>query len=734
LRVKELAKYLWEVLVNLLTPQEFVALRPYGFGNEGFWRPICINECMRIVKYQAGDHFMPHKDGAFILNEDIRSALTLMIYLNEGYEGGETVFFDESNSKTNPRKIEVLGITGKGLIFTQDVTHSGEPLQGKIPKYILRTDIMFQRISGSKGTTSLLKNPNFLLMDSLYKEAVALQKKGDAKGSTEKYLAAQKIQAEMPSVDQQAQEMSASVSLQWPLGLDLSLLIFECMTIGELVKCARVCKGWNWLAKHPSIWRKLYTKRWPLAAKMELMMEPLNVPHLIDYSRPWKDSYRMRAEADEKFKVVYFDIGSQKSRFGMVGEADDNKKPESYYMYSHYPPDQPALDPPEIHSLVARVKGHYWSAREGLEDYVVGFSALNSYYNVYRMRGPYRRATEDALKEAGIVANSEIATESYRDSGTKLSDPALSSDGSAIIYWDAIRNIMKYLFSVGFGTAQPVAKHPVLFATPHFFQARELRMLEYVLHRDIRTPAYTFIPASILNLISVDQKTGVVVSSGHLFTSITPIIDGQIVEGCQFSFPFAGAQMEPYLGKKMDSQPLLLEPKLMAKVKEFFFPEEDLEALARQYRDDQNYLLGADQSTSSQGKKSNQGNQENEGNNDQSQPPPPSIPTSKNLATLTYLSVMLCPESQREAIFKTVVLTGGNSFVLESIFIDQLKKVSKSFKYSTNPVAKGYYPHVVIPEDRLYSVNHGARIYCSLSKVKSLFRELPATPFEMGKS
>ena len=53
---------------------------------------------MRIVKYEDGGHFEVHKDGTFVVNDDVRSVFTLQIYLNDDFEGGNTIFYDDSKA------------------------------------------------------------------------------------------------------------------------------------------------------------------------------------------------------------------------------------------------------------------------------------------------------------------------------------------------------------------------------------------------------------------------------------------------------------------------------------------------------------------------------------------------------------------------------------------------------------------------------------------------------------
>jgi hypothetical protein len=50
-----------------------------------------INPCIRFTRYDKGGHFDWHRDGNFVLDDENRSVFTLMIYLSEDFEGGETL-------------------------------------------------------------------------------------------------------------------------------------------------------------------------------------------------------------------------------------------------------------------------------------------------------------------------------------------------------------------------------------------------------------------------------------------------------------------------------------------------------------------------------------------------------------------------------------------------------------------------------------------------------------------
>lgn len=92
-----------------------------------------LNERFRFYKYKPGQEFRPHRDGSFVRNAKERSAYTLLIYLNDNIEGGETEF----------PKHSIQPKTGAAIIFKHDIRHAGLPII-KGTKYVLRTDIMYR--------------------------------------------------------------------------------------------------------------------------------------------------------------------------------------------------------------------------------------------------------------------------------------------------------------------------------------------------------------------------------------------------------------------------------------------------------------------------------------------------------------------------------------------------------------------------------------------------------------
>jgi len=140
-------------------------------GTKSKWRIMGLNEFVRFYKYDEGDYFKIHKDGAYSrdtvsyrnpvnpegpainLKERIgeRSFITFIIYMNEGFIGGETTFhaggFYNRNSKQlkAAEPVKCIPETGKALIFQHDILHEGSKLiTGK--KYAFRMDVMYSRV------------------------------------------------------------------------------------------------------------------------------------------------------------------------------------------------------------------------------------------------------------------------------------------------------------------------------------------------------------------------------------------------------------------------------------------------------------------------------------------------------------------------------------------------------------------------------------------------------------
>ena len=98
-------------------------------------RPVGANERLRCYRYRPGQRFAPHFDGSFRRSDHEESELTLMVYLNDGFEGGHTAFLDLEHRVTPTR--------GSALLFFHRLRHEGcEVTAGT--KYVVRSDVMYR--------------------------------------------------------------------------------------------------------------------------------------------------------------------------------------------------------------------------------------------------------------------------------------------------------------------------------------------------------------------------------------------------------------------------------------------------------------------------------------------------------------------------------------------------------------------------------------------------------------
>src|SRR5262245_25902307 len=118
----ELSGQLWERLAP------WIPARLFEFHALG------LNERFRYYRYDPGEYFRWHGDGAFVRSRYERSLLTAMVYLNDCPEGGTTDF--RIGCSVAPRR-------GAALLFEHQLVHQGAPVVRGL-KYVLRTDVMYR--------------------------------------------------------------------------------------------------------------------------------------------------------------------------------------------------------------------------------------------------------------------------------------------------------------------------------------------------------------------------------------------------------------------------------------------------------------------------------------------------------------------------------------------------------------------------------------------------------------
>lgn len=95
---------------------------------------VGANPRLRLYRYGSGEKHGSHWDTVVEFERGAKSLLTLVIYLNDGFVGGETDF-NELGVRVTPRR-------GRALVFQHRVLHTATTVR-EGEKFVLRTDIVF---------------------------------------------------------------------------------------------------------------------------------------------------------------------------------------------------------------------------------------------------------------------------------------------------------------------------------------------------------------------------------------------------------------------------------------------------------------------------------------------------------------------------------------------------------------------------------------------------------------
>ena len=164
---KDLADKIWDKVKETLPDDlsflgENVYFNSISKGKE--WTPKFIYDKIRIYKYETGQVFPEHIDYKVkrnLLEKDQefvqQSFLSLLIYHNDDFEGGETGYWPDHNGihcrflrnveKQHCKKdhqVLIKPSVGLAVIQDQNILHEGLPTT-KGTKYILRTDVIHQK-------------------------------------------------------------------------------------------------------------------------------------------------------------------------------------------------------------------------------------------------------------------------------------------------------------------------------------------------------------------------------------------------------------------------------------------------------------------------------------------------------------------------------------------------------------------------------------------------------------
>ena len=113
----------------------------------GALRATRLNERLRFYRYESGQSFSKHMDDAYTAESGEASRLTVLLYLNGGFDGGGTRLC--TWQEPDERAIEVLPSAGAAFVFDHKLLHSSTPcVRGR--KYVMRSDVMYENRQASR--------------------------------------------------------------------------------------------------------------------------------------------------------------------------------------------------------------------------------------------------------------------------------------------------------------------------------------------------------------------------------------------------------------------------------------------------------------------------------------------------------------------------------------------------------------------------------------------------------
>ena len=117
------------------TAELFARLRPHLPETIGELRLAGLNERLRYYRYREGQRFEAHMDHWYQPSPTRITLLTVLVYFNGDFEGGETRFMEQLEARVEPR-------AGLAAVFQHKVRHEGCAVT-RGAKYAMRTDVLY---------------------------------------------------------------------------------------------------------------------------------------------------------------------------------------------------------------------------------------------------------------------------------------------------------------------------------------------------------------------------------------------------------------------------------------------------------------------------------------------------------------------------------------------------------------------------------------------------------------
>lgn len=156
---EELANILYSRINSIYPKRKDFINSNTDHDNSNDWKFSGINPLFRFIRYSKSGFLIPHYDSPYIINDEERTLVTLVIYLTDNNDGATRFIKDPQLKKEfNERdfsdqlfspsihdiEFSIKPKKGNALIFDHRLLHDSESISND-DKIIIRTDLIFKR-------------------------------------------------------------------------------------------------------------------------------------------------------------------------------------------------------------------------------------------------------------------------------------------------------------------------------------------------------------------------------------------------------------------------------------------------------------------------------------------------------------------------------------------------------------------------------------------------------------
>lgn len=104
---------------------------------------LALHDKWFYTAYDTGGYIAPHMDGTVTRRDATKSAATVLIYLTDGFRGGDTEVWDVGRD----RWVRINPVAGKALLLSPTTLHAAAAVASGGPKVVVRSDLFLSECS-----------------------------------------------------------------------------------------------------------------------------------------------------------------------------------------------------------------------------------------------------------------------------------------------------------------------------------------------------------------------------------------------------------------------------------------------------------------------------------------------------------------------------------------------------------------------------------------------------------